>query len=109
VGGLVRRGHDIYGVPGRGEEEDLEDGVPGAVGEGPEYVDVPGDIYYKIEGLGFEGDAGARLKVGVRGVSFGRLGARASGAIRERTLVWCILCNNIRIDTRWERSPEAKN
>jgi hypothetical protein len=36
VGGLVGGGHEIEGVPRGAEEEELEDGVVGRVGEGPE-------------------------------------------------------------------------
>lgn len=38
MGGLVGCSHQVDGVSGAGEEEDLKDGVVGAVGEGPEEI-----------------------------------------------------------------------
>ena len=40
VGWFVDSGHQVNGVAGGGEEEELEDGVVGAVGEGPEEIDI---------------------------------------------------------------------
>lgn len=61
VGRLVGCGHQVDGVPARGEEKQFEYCVIGRVGEGPEEVEVAGYIDYKVEGLGFEGDSCAGL------------------------------------------------
>ena len=52
--GLVRCGHQVDGVAGRGEEEQLEDGVVKAVAEGPEEVEVAGYIDDQVQRLRFE-------------------------------------------------------
>lgn len=48
---LVGCGHQVDGVPARGEEKQFEYCVIGRVGEGPEEVKVAGYIDYKVEGL----------------------------------------------------------
>ncbi|RDW88112.1 hypothetical protein BP6252_00144 [Coleophoma cylindrospora] len=58
---LVRCGHQVDGVAGAGEEEELEDGVVGAVGEGPEEIEVPRHVDEQIEGLRLEGDSRTAL------------------------------------------------
>ena len=79
VRGLVVVQHQVDGVGGGGDEDDLEDRVPGRVGEGPEEVwvgvvsgwrgkedgigdgggwagrtEVAGDVDEEVEGLGLE-------------------------------------------------------
>jgi hypothetical protein len=104
VGRLVGCCHEVDCVAGGGEEEDLVDGVVGAVGEGPEDVEVAGYVDDEVEGLGFEGYSCAGLGGLLALDAIGRL-ERSIGDARKRTFVCVILCNNIRIDTRWERSP----
>ena len=46
VRGLVGCCHEVDCIAGRGDEEDFEDCIVGAVGEGPEEVYVAGYIDY---------------------------------------------------------------
>jgi len=48
VGRLVRVGHKVDGVAGRAEEEQLENGVVGAVEEGPEEIDIARYVHYQV-------------------------------------------------------------
>lgn len=64
MSGLVGGGHEVDGVAGGGEEEELEDGVVGAICEGPEEVNVASYVDHEIEGLRFEGDTRARGGLG---------------------------------------------
>jgi hypothetical protein len=75
VGWFVLVGHEIDGIPGRANEKDLEDRVPGAPIEGPENIDISGYIYHKIECLRFKRYARARLD---DFVSFRDSGARGA-------------------------------
>lgn len=57
VGGFVGCCHEVDCVAGCTEEEQLESGVVGAVGEGPEDIEVAGYVYDEVESLRFEGNA----------------------------------------------------
>lgn len=63
MGGLIVVQHQINGVRGRADEDDLKDGIVERFGfvKGPEQVDVPGDVDNQIEQLRFEGDARCAL------------------------------------------------
>jgi hypothetical protein len=51
VSGFVGCCHEINGVAGGTEEEELEGCVVGAVGEGPEDIEVAGGVYDEVESL----------------------------------------------------------
>jgi hypothetical protein len=53
VGGLVVVEHEVDGVRGGADEDDLEDGVVERAGrvEGPEKVDVSRHVYDEVEEL----------------------------------------------------------
>ena len=63
VGGLVVVEHQVDGVRGSADKDDLEDGVVERLGlvEGPQKIDVARDIYNKVEELRLERDAGRAL------------------------------------------------
>ena len=56
--GLVVDEHEVDDVGLRGDEDDLEEGVPEVLGRvGPEEVEVARDVDGEVEELRFEGDA----------------------------------------------------
>jgi len=55
VSWLVCCGHQVDCVGGAAYEEDLEDGVVGAIGEGPEEIEVASYVDDEIESLRLEG------------------------------------------------------
>ena len=63
-GRTICRRHLVEGVAGGGEEEELEDGVIIVDVEGGEDIEVAGYVDEEVEGLGFEGYAGAGLSEG---------------------------------------------
>jgi hypothetical protein len=63
VGGLVVVKHQVNGVRGSADEDDLENGVVERLGlvEGPEKIDVTRNVYDEVEELRLERDAGCAL------------------------------------------------
>lgn len=63
MGGLEVVEHEVYGVGGCADEDDLEDSVVQRIGvvEGPEKVDVSTEVYDQVQELRLERDAGRAL------------------------------------------------
>ena len=63
LGGFVVVEHEVDGVRGGADEDDLEDGVVERLGlvEGPEKIDVTRNVYDEVEELRLERDAGCAL------------------------------------------------
>ena len=77
MGWFVNCGHQIDGIAGGCEEEELEDGVVGATGEGPEQINIASYVDYQIQRLRFEGYSRAGLDV--RSLADGIAGGGTSG------------------------------
>lgn len=93
--------HEVYGIRGCADEDDLEDGVVQRmrVVEGPEKVDVSTKVNNQVQELRLEGDTGRAL-FGLSGFAYFCLESIG------RTLEVFILCKRMRIDSRWDRSPK---
>lgn len=78
VGGLVVVEHQVNGVRGSADEDDLENGIVERLGlvEGPEKIDVARNVYDEVEELRLERDAGCAL-LRLDGAVCGRQGSWA--------------------------------
>lgn len=92
VGRLVVVKHQVDGVRGAADKDDLEDGVVERFRqvEGPEKVDVSCHVYNEVEELRLERDAGrALLLLGhARGGGRGFLGVRSTTSSSEARSKW---------------------
>ena len=92
MGGLVVVEHQVDGVRGSTDEDDLENGVVERLGlvEGPEKIDVARNVYDEVEELRLERDTGCAL-LQLDGAVCGRqgfMGVRLTTSSSEAESKW---------------------
>jgi hypothetical protein len=94
--------HEVDRVCRGADEDNLENGVVERLGvvEGPEQVDISGEVNNQVQELRLERNAGCALEACQNAPS--RIGV--SG---QRTLDVFILCRRIKMENKWDKSPRS--